>query len=58
MIEKRILQKLKSEKIDLVYTSPFLRTQETTEIIVKELGLSKDQIITDKRQQRAEKNKK
>lgn len=32
-------KKLKKEKIDLIYSSDFLRTRQTAEIIAKELGL-------------------
>ncbi len=44
--------KLKSEKIDLIITSPFLRTKETAEIVAEELGLSfSEQVIIDERLQ-------
>ncbi|MBU4536427.1 class I tRNA ligase family protein [Patescibacteria group bacterium] len=40
-------KELKSKKIDIIFTSPFVRTKETTEIIAKELGIK--EIIEDKR---------
>jgi isoleucyl-tRNA synthetase len=42
-------EQLKSAKIDIVFVSPLLRTQETAEIIKQTLGLSDAQIITDER---------
>ncbi len=42
-------EKLKGKKIDLIYVSPFLRTQETAQIIADKIGLTKDKIITDDR---------
>jgi hypothetical protein len=39
---------LKDKKIDLIISSPFLRTKETAEIIAKEVGF-KDKIIFDDR---------
>jgi broad specificity phosphatase PhoE len=39
--------RLISEKIDLIYVSPFVRTQETAKIIATKIGLSEDKIITD-----------
>jgi isoleucyl-tRNA synthetase len=42
-------KKLKSEKIDVIYASPFMRTQETAAIIAEAIGYPKDKIITDSR---------
>jgi isoleucyl-tRNA synthetase len=42
-------KELKKKKIDLAFVSPFVRTRETFEILNKELGLNKDQIIFDDR---------
>jgi isoleucyl-tRNA synthetase len=36
-------------KVDLVYVSPFLRTQETAMIVAETLGLTKEQVVTDER---------
>jgi len=41
--------KLKGNKIDIIFASPFIRTKETAEIIRKGLGLSKDQVLFDER---------
>lgn len=41
--------KLKDKKIDFIFSSPFLRTQETAEILRQELGLEKAQLIVDDR---------
>jgi len=41
--------KLRSEKIDVIYVSPFPRTQETAKIIAEKIGLPADKIITDDR---------
>jgi len=35
--------------IDVIYASPYARTQQTAEIIIEELGLDKDIIVTDER---------
>jgi broad specificity phosphatase PhoE len=43
---KEAAKKLKSKKIDLVFSSPFNRTRETAEIISKELGIK---VIYDER---------
>jgi len=37
------------DDIDYIFVSPLQRTQETAEIIKKQLGLSDDQVITDQR---------
>lgn len=42
-------QELKRENIDLIITSPLLRTQETAKIILKELGLPNSALMTDER---------
>lgn len=42
-------EKLKKEKIDVIYCSPFVRTKETAEIIAEELGYPKEKIIYDDR---------
>lgn len=42
-------EKLKSKKIDIIYTSPFVRTVETAKIIAEVLGLDASQVITDDR---------
>ena len=42
-------KELKDKKIDLIIASDFLRTKETAEIVKKELGLSNDCLIFDKR---------
>ncbi|MEN9912726.1 MAG: hypothetical protein RLY66_134 [Candidatus Parcubacteria bacterium] len=41
--------KLKGKKFDLVYVSPFVRTQETAAIVKEKLGLSDDIMKTDDR---------
>lgn len=41
--------RLKKEGIDLIVVSPFMRTQETAEIVRKALGLHKDKVLTDMR---------
>ena len=42
-------RKIKNEKIDLIFSSPFLRTRETAEILRRELGLKEEQLIIDNR---------
>ena len=42
-------QKLKKEKIDIVFYSEFERTKETASIVAKEIGLDKEKMISDKR---------
>lgn len=42
-------QGLKDKGIDLIITSPFRRTRETTEIVRKELGLPEDAVVFDDR---------
>ncbi len=46
---KNTAEKLKSKNIDLIFTSPFLRTRETAEIICSELGLPEDSVVVDER---------
>ncbi len=46
---KKAADQLKSKNIDLVFVSPLMRTQETSQIIKEVLGLSADQLITDDR---------
>ncbi len=41
--------RLKKEKIDLVIASPILRTQETAQLVMKELGLPQSALMTDER---------
>jgi isoleucyl-tRNA synthetase len=40
---------LKKQNIDFIIHSPFIRTRETAEILGRELGISKEQIISDNR---------
>ena len=42
-------QRLKEEKIDLVFYSPFERTKETAFIVTKEIGLAKEKMVSDNR---------
>ncbi len=42
-------KKLASQHVDLIITSPMLRTRETAEIVRANLGLSADQVIVDSR---------
>lgn len=42
-------ESLKKEKIDLIISSPFVRTRETAEIMAHKLGLQKADIIFDER---------
>ena len=44
---KENAEKLKGEKIDMIFASPLFRTQETAELIAEGIGLSKDKIITE-----------
>ncbi|TSC68050.1 MAG: isoleucyl-tRNA synthetase [Parcubacteria group bacterium Gr01-1014_72] len=46
---REVCAKLKNKHIDLVFVSPFLRTQETAKIVAEEIGLSKGAFITDER---------
>ncbi len=46
---KNSAAELKSTNFDLVFASPFSRAQETADIILPELGLSKDKLIVDPR---------
>jgi isoleucyl-tRNA synthetase len=49
--KKQVLESARAfkQKVDIVYTSPFMRTKETAEIVKKELGLEEHQIIADER---------
>lgn len=38
-------KKLVGEKIDIIISSPFVRTRETAEIVAEEIGIAKDKII-------------
>lgn len=40
-------QKLKGQGIELVFVSPYLRTQQSAEIVARVLGLNKNQVITE-----------
>ncbi len=40
---------LKREHIDIIFTSPFVRTRETASIVQKELGLPDDAVVVDER---------
>ena len=42
-------EKYKDQKIDLIFTSDFTRTQETAEIMADKLGLKSEQVIIDQR---------
>ena len=42
-------KRLSREKVDLIFASPFLRTRETAEILLSELGLPKEALILDPR---------
>ena len=46
---KNSAEKLKDEKIDLIFTSPFMRTKETSGMVASVLGLSEDKVIVDDR---------
>ncbi len=46
---KKSAESLKAEGINLIITSPFNRTKETTAIVSEVLGLSNDQIVEDER---------
>ncbi len=50
--EREVLEsskKLKENKIDIIIASPYPRTQETAQIVAENIGLSKEDIVTDKR---------
>jgi isoleucyl-tRNA synthetase len=44
-----VSEKIKSEKIDLIICSPFVRTKETAEIVAAKIGFDKEKIIYDER---------
>lgn len=46
---KASAESLKNKKIDIIFVSPFQRTQETMHIVKETLGLSDEQVITDER---------
>tara|TARA_Y100000310_G_C20703029_1_gene831857 strand:- start:4680 stop:8174 length:3495 start_codon:yes stop_codon:yes gene_type:complete len=46
---KSLAEKLSGENIDLIISSPFVRTRETAEIVAEEIGVSKGEIIYDDR---------
>ena len=46
---RRAVVSLRDKKIDLIFSSPFIRTKETAGIIAKELNLPKDRVIYDNR---------
>ncbi len=46
---KESAQQLRTQPIDLIISSPFVRTRETAEIVAQEIGLPQDQIIFDER---------
>ncbi|MDD2935381.1 MAG: class I tRNA ligase family protein [Candidatus Pacebacteria bacterium] len=43
------IEKIKNNKIDLIISSPFVRTRETAEIVADGIGFDKNQIIFDER---------
>lgn len=43
------VQSIKNKKIDLIISSPFLRTKQTAEIAAKEFGIDANEIVFDKR---------
>ncbi|MEK7116894.1 MAG: class I tRNA ligase family protein [Patescibacteria group bacterium] len=46
---KKVAGELKKEKIDVIISSPFIRTKETAEIVAEIIGLDKKEIQYDKR---------
>jgi len=46
---ERTGEKLSSEKVDLIFSSPFTRTRETAEFIADKLGVPKEEIVFDER---------
>jgi len=46
---KKVAKELKDKKINLVFVSPLIRTQETSQILKEALDLSDGQIVTDER---------
>ena len=44
-----IISTIKKKKITQIYSSPFLRTKETAEIIAREVGFPEEKIVYDKR---------
>ncbi len=43
------IEELRNKKIDLIISSPFARTRETSEIVREKLGLSEDSVVFDER---------
>lgn len=43
------IKNIKKEKIDLIISSPFVRTRETAEIVAEAIGLDKSKIVVDER---------
>ena len=54
---EKLAKTLKGKNIDIVYVSPLDRTQETVQVLKKELGFSDEQIITDERIKEAQTGK-
>lgn len=46
---KKIQNQIKKGEVDLIYCSPLIRTKQTAEIVMKELGISEDRLIIDDR---------
>ncbi len=46
---KKSANELKDKNIDLIITSPFIRTRETAELLAENIGLDKEKIIYDDR---------
>jgi len=44
-----VASKLKGQKIDMIFASPLIRTKDTAEIIAKEIGFDKKEIIIEDR---------
>jgi len=45
----KMVNELEKENIDLIFSSPFLRTRETAEVVRQELGLPEGTVIIDER---------
>ncbi|MAF59573.1 MAG: class I tRNA ligase family protein [Candidatus Pacebacteria bacterium] len=46
---KKAAESLKEKNISVIYHSPLLRAKETAELIAKEIGISKEKLVIDKR---------
>ncbi len=46
---KEVAQQIKNKNIDIIFSSDFVRTRETAEIVANEIGYDKEKIIFDKR---------